>query len=253
MTLEQKLNGKKERKNMEKYSIINFKNLDWYVIDIDEINGTTRLLLKDVLNEERIKKYVDDEWYRNGSCVRYTYDVRPPFNWDNSYIKNVVLPNFIKDLGIECKATLLTKEEVESLPDDIRKCNDWWWTRTNASDETDKYAYAFYVDIDGFVNNYNVYNAVNGLRPAVSISSELFKNEDKKQDETDTLEKENETMVCSSKKNGGKNLFADLEELTYENTFKDNSTMEVQKIIVNKINELIRELKRGGNEKENNR
>lgn len=206
---------------MEKYSIINFKNLDWYVIDIDEINGTTRLLLKDVLDEERIKKYVDDEWYRNGSYVRHTYDVRPPFNWDNSYIKNVVLPNFIKDLGIECEATLLTKEEVESLPDDIRRCNNWWWTRTNASDETDKYAYAFGVSDGGSVSvGGDVSNDYGSLRPAVVCSSAIFE----------------------SKKDGGKNPFANLEEIPRE-TINCASFTSADEVLGNKINEIIKALK----------
>lgn len=224
---------------MEKYSVINFKNLDWYVIDIDEINGTTRLLLKDVLNEERIKKYVEDEWYRNGSCVRHTYDVRPPFNWDKSYIKNVVLPNFEKDLGIECEATLLTKEEVESLPDEIRRCNNWYWTKTNASDETDKYAYAFFVVNDGLVYDFNVNYDYNSLRPAVSIaSSALLKSEDKEQTETDILEDKENAMISNLKEDGGKNPFADLKSFEF-GEFEDAAHYEIKV----KINEIIKALK----------
>lgn len=34
----------------------------------------------------------------------------------------------------------------------------------------------------------------------------------------------------------------DIEELTYESTFKDNSDMEVQEVLVSKINELVREI-----------
>lgn len=37
--------------------------------------------------------------------------------------------------------------------------------------------------------------------------------------------------------------YEDIEELTYENTFKDNSDMEVQEILANKINALIRNQK----------
>lgn len=35
-----------------------------------------------------------------------------------------------------------------------------------------------------------------------------------------------------------------IEKLTFENTFKGNSDMEVQEILVNKINELIEEIKK---------
>lgn len=36
----------------------------------------------------------------------------------------------------------------------------------------------------------------------------------------------------------------ELEELTYENTFQGNSDMEVQEILANKINDIIREIKK---------
>lgn len=36
----------------------------------------------------------------------------------------------------------------------------------------------------------------------------------------------------------------DIEKLTYENTFKDNSDLEVQEVLVNKINEIIDEIKK---------
>lgn len=36
----------------------------------------------------------------------------------------------------------------------------------------------------------------------------------------------------------------DIERLTYENTFKDNSTLEVQEVLANKINEIIAEVKK---------
>ena len=34
----------------------------------------------------------------------------------------------------------------------------------------------------------------------------------------------------------------DIEELTYESTFEDNSDMEVQEVLLSKINELVREV-----------
>ena len=34
----------------------------------------------------------------------------------------------------------------------------------------------------------------------------------------------------------------DIEELTYESTFEDNSDMEVQEVLLSKINELVREI-----------
>lgn len=113
--------------NYELYSEINFKDIDWYVI---EDNGNElKLLSKYVLDEEHIKKYCDDEFMHKGHDVRHTDTLRP-IKWEQSYIKNVVLENFKKDLNIDCEITLLTRDEAINLPDEIRECNDWYWTRT---------------------------------------------------------------------------------------------------------------------------
>jgi len=157
--------------DIELHKTITYKDLEWYIIDIKD--NEVKLLLKDVLDEERIKKYSTDEWFVNGKCVAHSDCVRAPFNWDLSYIKNTILDNFSKD--INCPATLLTKEEVEDLPTEIRKSNEWYWTKSNASSENDRYAYAWYVDSDGFVDTYYVYYGNGyGVRPVITISkSEL--------------------------------------------------------------------------------
>lgn len=153
---------------MKKYDEIKFKDLDWYVIDID--GDRVKLLLKNILDEDTITKCVDDEWYRNKQYVRHTSCVRPPFDWSKSYIKNTVLPKFKELLNVECEIDLLSKEEVEALPDNIRKSNDWYWTKTNASDQSDKFAYAFYVyDGGGLYDNDVYFN--DGVRPAVSLDT----------------------------------------------------------------------------------
>ena len=104
---------------------IKFKDLDWYVLEKDEEN--IKLLLADVLDEEHIKKYVDDEWYRDGYKVRHSSDIRAnAHGWEDSYIKNIVLDNFKKDLGIDCEVTLLTKDEALNLDPEIGCCNNWY-------------------------------------------------------------------------------------------------------------------------------
>lgn len=157
---------------MKKYDEINFKGLDWYVLDTNE--DKTKLLLKNVLDEERIKKYADDDFMINGHDVRHQDNIRP-FDWDKSYIKNVILPNFIKDLGIECEVDLLSKEEAEGLTEEIRECDDWYWTKTPYSSSSN---FAWNVNSSGFVNyGNNVYSA-NGVRPVLVISTTLLVSED---------------------------------------------------------------------------
>ena len=155
---------------MKKYDEIKFKDLDWYVIDID--GDKVKLLLKNILDEDTVTKCVDDEWYRNKQYVRHTSCVRPPFDWSKSYIKNTVLPKFKELLNVECEVDLLSKEEVKALPEDIRKCNDWYWTKTNASDQSDKFTYAFRVNSDGYLSYIGVSSDCGvGARPAVSLDT----------------------------------------------------------------------------------
>lgn len=155
----------------KKYDEIKFKDLDWYVIDVQDNKIT--LLLKDVLDEERIKKYCEDDWYREGNKVRHSDCVRAPFDWNKSYIKNVILPNFKKDLNVECEITLLSKEEIEKLPVNIRSCGEWYWTRTNASDSDDKFARVWRVFYIGFMNYGNVDFEL-AVRPVVCLNADLL-------------------------------------------------------------------------------
>lgn len=156
---------------------IEYKKLKWYVIETNE--KETRLLLKDILDEERIRKYSTNDWYVNKCFVAHSYYIRAPFNWDNSYIKNTILSNFEKD--IECKATLLTKDEAKSLPCEVRKCNDWYWTKSNASNKNDRCAYAWDVDRDGNLDYSDVDRvSIRGVRPVIKIStSKLLEESDK--------------------------------------------------------------------------
>lgn len=163
---------KKNKTMFKKYDEISYKELIWIVIE--KTDEEVKLLLKNILDEKRIKKYSDDEWYINGKYVAHTSDIRPPFNWDKSYIKNTILPNFLKDLDVDGNIDLLTKEEAENLPKEIRKSNDWYWTKTNYED-SNRYARIWYVGSVGTVYSDDVGNADSvGVRPVITISKSNF-------------------------------------------------------------------------------
>lgn len=209
---------------------INFKGLDWYVLE--ENNEITKLLLKDVLDEERITKYCPDAWFRNGKEVRHSDNVRAPFNWNKSYIKTTVLLNFKRDLGLgsNSRLTLLTKEEVEALPDEVRKCNAWYWTKSNASDDNDSYAYAWLVYSNGYVSWNNVYYT-NSVRPVLYLPSNLITSGDTGQ------------MACNEELDIRK---IGIDENGYVHTelgaFKGRN-MDIA--FANKINEIIEKISKG--------
>lgn len=142
---------------------IKFKDLEWYVLEINKKKA--KLLLADVLDERHIKKYVDDEWYRNGFEVRHNFNIKANANgWENSYIKNVVLENFKKDLGIDCKVTLLTQSEIFDLDEEIRCCNEDYWTKTIINN--DVYLSFAYVLNHGFSDYSNASRSL-GIRPVL--------------------------------------------------------------------------------------
>ena len=203
---------------------IKFKDLDWYVLE--EKEGKTKLLLKNVLDEERIKKYCEDDWYRDGKEVRHSDCVKPPFVWENSYIYKVILPNFLKDLGVDGEVTLLTKEEVESLPDEVKRCDDWYWTKSNATDSGDTYAYAWRVNNNGPVNN-DVLYSTSAVRPVFYLDS---------------------TVLCSDNANHVNSLIEDVKEVCknkvseISKTLADNCPKTELVERVNKLTEIIKAL-----------
>lgn len=151
---------------------IKFKDLDWYVIE--EIDDSVKLLLKNVLDEERIRKYSNDDWYVDGCEVRITSDVKPPFDWEKSYVKNVILENFKNDLGIECDITIPSKEDIEKLPIEFRKCNFWYWTNTPSYfNAAFAIAIVYFVYPTGELNRWNYVTNSYGVRPIITLKKEL--------------------------------------------------------------------------------
>ena len=147
-----------------------FKGYEW--IKLEENDGKTKLFLKNTLDGDTLEKCVEDKWYLDGREVRLTENVKPPFNWENSYVKKVVLENFKKILGIECDVDLISKEEAEELNLDVRISDNRYWTKTSLNN--DIYAFVFYVDGSGSIEDVNAVFAY-GLRPVIQLETKLLK------------------------------------------------------------------------------
>lgn len=211
---------------MKKYDEIQFKGLDWYVIDIDGDN--VKLLLKNVIDEERIKKYADDDFMINGNEVRHSDCIRLD-DMEKSYIITTILPNFIKDLGIEAEATLLTKEEVDNLPEEIRKCNDWYWTKSRYGYYSDWGGYfAWRVVTSGGV--YSDYLTIEfAVRPVLYLKSHL--------------------ICCDNARQTACNNELDIKKIEFNQAQKqfllDLGIYEEFDITINTINKLIEKISKG--------
>lgn len=164
--------------NYKLYEEIKWKGLDWIIIGLD--NENIRLLLKDVIPRNILEEIIEDKWYlASDNDVIMSDNVKPPFNFEESYINTDILPEFLFNLDIEDRQgiadiDLLTKEEVENLPEEVKKCNDWYWTKTNYESDS-KYALVWNVGSTGYLSDVYVTNTGRGLRPAVSLTIKILK------------------------------------------------------------------------------
>lgn len=170
----------------KKHRIVKFGNFDWYVIEKDD--ETMKLLMKECLSKEMIKKYftnenmIDDDY-----DVRFSYDIKNPL-WRDSYIRYVLNSAFLNEFDIdklevmkttvECDdvqaatndyVRLLTKEEVKKIEKDILKVNrefEYWTLSPYYFSGSN--ALGFNVSSSGGLSNSNVTYAY-AVRPVVCV------------------------------------------------------------------------------------
>ncbi len=162
--------------NFKQGDILTHKSLEWYVIKDNET--TIDLLPTKVLSEELIKKYVTDEIMRNGFEVRMADTIRP-ISWKDSFIYKVLLPKIKEDFKAE-NVTLLSKEEIETLPSEIKACGEWYWTSTPVEYGCPVECATRFAYIGASGDSYTDWggaSGVCGVRPLVSISKGLLEEE----------------------------------------------------------------------------
>ncbi len=173
---------KEARKELKKYkesehSIVSFGGYEWYVIAED--NDTKTLFMKDKLSENDIKGIFNKEYLDDYKDVRFSFHDN---KWRDSIIRAVLNTEFLAQLdrsglkpmtidadGIETVdyVRLISLEEVQELPAEIRKCNGNWgyWTLTPYSSNT----YGVYsVHSSGDVGSNHAYNEY-GVRPVIRV------------------------------------------------------------------------------------
>ncbi len=153
---------------------LTYKDLEWYVIKDNE--STIDLLPTKVLSEELIKKYVTDEFMRDGFEVRMTDTIRP-ISWKDSFIYKELLPKIKEHFKAEI-VTLPSKEEIEALPLEIRECDHWYWTCTPIENgcPVECAPYFAFVYGDGESGSWGASGAL-GVRPLISINKDLLEEE----------------------------------------------------------------------------
>ncbi len=158
--------------NYKQGDTLTYKDLEWYVIKDNET--TIDLLPTKVLSEKLIKKYVTDEIMRDGFEVRMTDTIRP-ITWEDSFIYKELLPKLKEHFKAE-NVTLLSKEEIEALPLEIRECDHWYWTSTPMENGCPVKCAARFARVHSYGDSYIGWYASSayGVRPLVSINKELL-------------------------------------------------------------------------------
>lgn len=159
--------------------------LDWYVIKLDSKLKRITIDLPGfaVTNEDTITLMLKD------TLESMTYSDNNSNDYEKSNVKKYLETKFIKQLDKNklldmqtnydenkyayTKVRIPTLREIEALPMNIRKSNNWYWTMTAsyAKSEDCSYAHVFFVDTNGDLYWDNV-SATYGLRPVITLSTD---------------------------------------------------------------------------------
>lgn len=177
-----------EKKEYKVGDIVKYNNYNWYVIKVNNDNVT--LMMKDVLDEEKIKKYFTDKNYLDDdNDVKFNID-KTNFDWNDTYIKRVLNSAFLEEFNKEELNLMKTNydedkysddyiriptiREVEKLDINIRKCIKSYWTMSpsyfNSSLTT---AFVWSVHSTGYIGR-SWSTSVYGVRPVINISSDIM-------------------------------------------------------------------------------
>lgn len=175
--------------------LVNYKNFEWYVIKEDEKEKL--LFMKDGIPADQVKKYfTNEQMVDSDNDVRFNKDYTNPW-WRDSYIRQVLNTKFLEDLDLEdlnvMETTvelndekvstkdyvrLITKEEVEKLPLEVKKTNrqyGYWTMSPSYFIGSNARASVFFV-YGSSDPGYLSYAGVGGsgvVRPVVSLKSNV--------------------------------------------------------------------------------
>ena len=129
---------------------------------------------KTILSKEIIDDIVEDKRYLDSEKdVRYNNDIFDN-SWKNSFIRKILNNNFkekyLNNLDLDGEVRCLTKEEVESLPSNLRETSRYgYWTMSPSGNGS--YANVFAVSSADYLGNWSV-DISNGVRPVIKLKTE---------------------------------------------------------------------------------
>lgn len=161
----------KEDKDFKLYDEIQYNGYSWYIIDkkIDSV----MLLAKDCLQDEEMQFNNKNDFDWNNSLIKkkLNEDFIGAFNEEQL---NIMHTNYDENKYSNDLIRLLTIREVENLPEEIRKCDDYYWTMSPSNFSSwHGTANVWNVFGDGSLSNRWTATAL-GVRPVISLKSEYL-------------------------------------------------------------------------------
>ena len=172
--------ARKELKSYKesKYQVVEFGTYNWYVINEDD--DTKTLFMKDKMSVHEINNFFDEKYLDSDNDVRFSFHdnkwrdsiIRATLNtkflacWDRDELRPMT--TYLNGIETVDYVRLITKEEVEKLPEEIRKCSGQYgyWTITPNSDNA---RLVFYVHSDGRVNDFSANYSGRAVRPVMRV------------------------------------------------------------------------------------
>lgn len=166
---------------------VKFNDMDWYVIADDSTAanaGTVTLLAKDPIGASKFNENVSNGNAYSGSVVEGYLNGLTAAGGSFAGVMEAIAPTDLTDVSVTgAHLYLLSTEEANALPADIRKCSqadgamdNIWWLRTPVSTQQA----GFVSGIDGTVVNGGIFvHYTISVRPALrlKLSSVVFSSE----------------------------------------------------------------------------
>lgn len=172
----------KKLKQIPRGTIIPFAGYKWIVLEHDET--TTRVLMKDILENRAFDDDNDADWressaraYLNGAFLDNLQDAAGDHS--GSILSHAcdltAADGTFRETSTDT-VSLLTLDEYRRNRDVIEPIDAWWWliTRDSASNSY----YVRLVFADGSLSIDYAYDGGRGLRPALTLDSELLISDD---------------------------------------------------------------------------
>lgn len=149
--------------------IINYKNFEWYVLEVKE--ESLVLLMKDLLSEKVVRDICDDTSMYSDNHIAHIKNIDEKYNWETSYVREVLNDKFLENyldrndlVKMNDDYVRLLKLEELKWDTDIFKSNDWYSTMTKMGPSNVAFVYS-----DGHASGTYAGYSWMAVRPVIEV------------------------------------------------------------------------------------